>query len=44
MKRDPKEQVNLASNPEYAKVLAEMKAELVKQLADQPGTFAEFKD
>lgn len=41
--RDPDEQTNLASNPEYAQVLAEMKAELKRQLADQPGTFAEFK-
>ena len=41
--RDPSEQNNLATNPEYAPVLAELKAGLKAQLADQPGTFAEFK-
>jgi arylsulfatase A-like enzyme len=41
--RDPKEQSNLANNPEYAPILAKLKAELKAQLADQPGTFAEFK-
>jgi arylsulfatase A-like enzyme len=41
--RDPDEQTNLADNPEYAPVLATLKNELRRQLADQPGTFAEFK-
>jgi arylsulfatase A len=39
---DPREQVNLANNPEYAQQLAEMKAELQKQLTTLPGNFGEF--
>lgn len=40
---DPGEMVNLAKDPKYAEKLAEMKAELKKELANKPGTFAEFK-
>jgi arylsulfatase A-like enzyme len=43
LEKDPDEQHNLANNPEYAQKLAEMKEMLVKQLAGQPGSFAEFK-
>jgi arylsulfatase A-like enzyme len=40
---DPGEQVNLASDPRYAQVLEEMKAELRRYLDDLPGGFAELK-
>lgn len=42
LSKDPNEQVNLADNPEYAAVLADMKAELEKMIEDLPGTFGEF--
>ena len=41
--RDPREQVNLASNPEYAEKLKEMKAALTAKLETLPGTFGELK-
>lgn len=43
LSQDPREQKNLASNPEYAAKLAEMKVELQKQLATLPGGFGELK-
>ncbi|QHI69091.1 sulfatase family protein [Tichowtungia aerotolerans] len=42
LSKDPREQNNLAGNPEYAAVLADMKAELEKMVEDLPGTFGEF--
>lgn len=39
---DPHEKVNLAGDPEYAEILAEMKAELSKYLENMPGQFGEF--
>ena len=41
--RDPEEQINLASNPEYAAKLKEMKAALTAKLETLPGTFGELK-
>jgi arylsulfatase A-like enzyme len=41
---DPVEQNNLASEPQYAEKLAEMKAELTKHIATIPGTFGELKE
>ena len=43
LSKDPGEQNNLANHPEYAQKLQQLKKELAEQLADQPGTFAEFK-
>ena len=43
LSRDPDEQNNLASDPEFAGKLGEMKAELQKYLVDLPGGFAELK-
>lgn len=43
LSKDPREQVNLASNPEHAAKLAEMKGELQKKLATLPGGFGELK-
>jgi arylsulfatase A-like enzyme len=43
LEKDPDEQNNLANNPEYAQKLIQMKKALAEELADQPGTFAEFK-
>ena len=40
---DPNEQINLAKNQEYAQKLAEMRAELQKQLNTLPGTFGDLK-
>ncbi len=40
---DPKETKNLASNPELAQVLTEMKAKLREQCLQLPGTFGEIK-
>ncbi len=42
--RDPRETVNLASNPEYAPRLKEMRGRLKKLLSEVPGTFAELKE
>lgn len=39
---DPHEKNNLASDPRYADILAELKAELTKHLANMPGKFGEF--
>ena len=41
--KDPDEQVNLAADPEYAEILADLKAELKKELQSKVGGFAEFK-
>lgn len=41
--KDPNEQKNLASDPQFAKKLAEMKEELRGHCADIPGEFGEFK-
>ena len=43
LENDPGETKNLATDPKYATVLAQMKAELSKHLKRMPGTFAEFK-
>lgn len=43
LSKDPEEQNNLANNPEYADKLVQMKDVLAAQLADQPGSFGEFK-
>ena len=43
LSKDPREQVNLANNPEYAAKLAEMKAALKQQLDTLPGGFGELK-
>jgi len=43
LENDPGETKNLATDPKYATVLAQMKAELSKHLARVPGTFAELK-
>lgn len=43
LNRDKGEQVNLAKNQEYAQKLAEMRAELQKQLNTLPGTFGDLK-
>lgn len=43
LNQDPREQNNLAGNPEYAAKLAEMKAEMQKKLATLPGGFGELK-
>jgi len=43
LSKDPREQVNLANNPEYAAKLAEMKAALKQQLQTLPGGFGELK-
>ena len=43
LENDPGETKNLATDPKYAAVLAQMKAELSKHLARVPGTSAEFK-
>ena len=43
LSKDPREQVNLAKNQEYAQKLAEMRAELQKQLNTLPGTFGDLK-
>lgn len=39
LSKDPTEQVNLASNPEYAAILEELKSDLQAYLDDLPGTF-----
>ncbi len=43
LEEDPDEQVNLASNPEYASQLKEMKQEMQKHLNRVPGTFGDLK-
>ncbi|VGO23173.1 sulfatase family protein [Pontiella sulfatireligans] len=43
LSKDPNEQNNLANHPEYAQKLQQLKKQLAEQLANQPGTFAEFK-
>jgi arylsulfatase A-like enzyme len=43
LSRDPREQKNLAGDPQHAAVLADMKQELIKYLNDLPGGFAELK-
>ncbi|MEC7231079.1 MAG: hypothetical protein VXV91_07755, partial [Verrucomicrobiota bacterium] len=40
---DPKEQINLADNPKYAKQLAAMKVQLRKHLNVLPGGFGDLK-
>ena len=40
---DPTEQVNLAGNPEYAGIVAEMQAQVEKHVKPLPGDFQEFK-
>jgi arylsulfatase A len=40
---DPGEQHNLASHPDHAAKLAELQGELVKAMADIPGSFGELK-
>ena len=40
--KDPREQVNLVSNPKYAQILKEMKTILADHVRDLPGTFGEF--
>lgn len=42
LSKDPREQKNLASNPECADKLAEMKQELETLIQSLPGTFGEF--
>ena len=39
---DPKEQVNLATDPAYAEKLAEMRQRLARMLSDKAGQFGEF--
>lgn len=43
LSKDPGEQVNLANDPAYQKVLSEMKHELKQYIRDIPGNFGEFK-
>lgn len=43
LENDRDELTNLAANPQYAKVLAEMKEKLRQHCLNLPGTFAEFK-
>lgn len=43
LSKDPREQVNLANNPEYAAVLTDMKEAMKEQLATLPGGFGELK-
>lgn len=43
LSKDPEERVNLADDPEYAKLLKQMKKELLKHMESIPGTFGEFK-
>ncbi|CAA6678857.1 MULTISPECIES: sulfatase-like hydrolase/transferase [unclassified Lentimonas] len=43
LSKDPREQVNLANNPEYTAKLAEMKAALKQQLDTLPGGFGDLK-
>lgn len=43
LQSDPGERKNLAGDPRYASVLADMKRELVEYLDDLPGGFAELK-
>ena len=42
LSKDPREQVNLANDPEYAKVVKDLKTELNQYITDLPGTFGEF--
>ncbi|MFD2255473.1 sulfatase [Luteolibacter algae] len=42
LEKDPEEKNNLATNPEYAEVLAEMKRELSQHLKELPYGYAEF--
>lgn len=42
LEADPNEQNNLAKDPEFQSVLADMKAELAEHLSTVPGTFGEF--
>lgn len=44
LQQDPRERTNLANDPQYATVLADMKRELMKYLDDLPGGFAELKN
>ncbi len=43
LKRDPRETTNLATNPEYAAKLEQMKKKMKTHLADMPGTFGDLK-
>jgi arylsulfatase A-like enzyme len=43
LEKDPDEQINLAHDAAYGKVLEDMKAELSKFCQDIPGKFGEFK-
>lgn len=42
LRKDPKEQRNLADNPEYAGKLAQLKKALDEHIKTQPGSFGEF--
>lgn len=42
LEADPTEQNNLAEDPRFEEVLADMKTELTKHLSKAPGTFGEF--
>jgi len=44
LSKDPKEQINLASDPKYKAKLEVMKKLLRKHLAKMPGNFGEFKN
>jgi arylsulfatase A-like enzyme len=43
LEKDPDEQNNLASNPEYANVLVRMKKIMATEMQDMPRPFGEFK-
>ena len=42
LSKDPSEQNNLAEDPEYAKILKNLKVELNQYITDLPGSFGEF--
>ena len=42
LRKDRKEQINLAKNPEYAQKLKAMQKLLSDHIKEQPGTFGEF--
>ena len=42
LSKDPNEQVNLAKDPAYTKVMEDLQKELIKYLINLPGTFGEF--
>ena len=43
LEKDPGEKTNLAGNPKYEELLAELKRELVRYLNELPGPFGELK-